>query len=147
MNNNLELLESNYCDPYCRDITLVSVVDTYTSNIFDAAVARQSSNECDTELILTLQVEGTYWACEGQPFPGLFSDPLSVESEASNMTSGELLRMISGDEMCQECPEESTHDGLVAPSPLDLLEAMKPYATVLDPICDLLSAEVLDDGR
>jgi hypothetical protein len=72
---------------------------------------------------------------------------MSVESEASNMTSGELLRMSCGDEMCQECPEESTHDGVIAPSPLDLLAAMKPYATVLDPICDLLSAEVLDDGR
>jgi hypothetical protein len=146
MNNHLDLLESNYCDPYCRDITLVSVVETYTSNIFDA-VARQAPNKCDTELILTLQVEGTYWTCEGYPFPGLFSDPLSVGSEASNMTSDELIRMISGDEMCQQCSEESTHDGLIAPSPLDLLEAMKPYATVLDPICDLLSAEVLDDGR
>jgi hypothetical protein len=72
---------------------------------------------------------------------------MSVESEASNMTSGELLWMISGDEMCQECPEESNHDGVIAPSPLDLLAAMKPYATVLDPICDLLTAEVLDDGR
>jgi hypothetical protein len=57
MNNNLELMESNYCDPYCRNITLVSVVETSISNIFDV-VARQSPNDCDAELILTLQVEG-----------------------------------------------------------------------------------------
>jgi hypothetical protein len=146
IHNNLEQVTSNYCDPYCREITLVSIVEADSSNIFEAS-ARQS-NECDTELTLTLQVEGTYWACEGSPFPGLFSDPMADEEMASNTTtSGELVRMINGNEMCQKCLEDSVLDGLIAPSSSDLLEAMEPYVTVLEPICALLSTKVLDDEK
>jgi hypothetical protein len=145
IHNNLEQVKSNYCDPYCREITLVSVVETNTSKIFEAST--RQSDECDTELTLTLKVEGTYWACESSPFPGLFSDPMADEEEASNTTSGELGMMINENEMCQKCPEDSVSDGLIAPSPSDLLEAMEPYVTVLEPICALLSAEVLDDEK
>jgi hypothetical protein len=138
IHNTLGEMKANYCDPYCREITDVSVIETETSNIFE--VSERQGNECDTELKLTFQLEGTYWACEGDPFPGLFADPTN-ESQALGMTG-----MVLGDTKCQVCPEDSS-SGPIAPTSAEFLEAMKPYTTVLNPICELLSAEVVDDGK
>ena len=141
IDNELNELQSSYCDPYCREISDVVVVETATANIVETS--ERQATECDTELKLTFRVAGTYWACEGFPFPGLFSDPMeSGDADALKMTA-----IMMENAACQVCPEDSVSNGLNAPTSDELLNAMKPYMTVLPGICELRSAEVLDDSK
>ncbi|KAG7355216.1 hypothetical protein IV203_004572 [Nitzschia inconspicua] len=137
--NNLGDGQGSYCDPICRKITQISVVETVTENIFESS--EQQANNCDTELKVTLSVGGTYWACEGVPFPGLFSEPMSDDQVFDSIGAN------AEDTTCQVCHDDSTIAGINEPTSLNLLKTMKPYMTVLGSICDLLSAEVYDDGK
>ncbi|KAG7359254.1 hypothetical protein IV203_015843 [Nitzschia inconspicua] len=136
--NNLGDGHGGFCDPFCRKITQVSIVETVTENIFDSS--EQQANICEKELKVTLSVGGTYWACEGVPFPGLFSEP------TSDNQGYDSIGKMAEDTTCQVCIDDSNIDRLNGPTSLDLLEAMKPYVTVLGSVCDLLSAEFLDEG-
>lgn len=117
------------------------MVETDTVSILETS--QRQALECDTELKLTFLVEGTYWGCEGSPFPGLFSDAMDSDAEALNMT-GMILKQKAS---CQVCPEDTLGEGLPAPTADDLLESMQPYMAALPTICELQSAEVLDDGK
>mmetsp|Transcript_16806 Transcript_16806/g.27270 ORF Transcript_16806/g.27270 Transcript_16806/m.27270 type:complete len:201 (-) Transcript_16806:184-786(-) len=157
LHNQLEVA-TDYCDPYCRDITYVTVMSANQTNIFAAnttgsSFAREST--CDSELRLSFSLNGTFWACEDQPFPGLFSsgpngtnleDDFTMTAEARSFGYRFLeIFQAEEEEMCPSCPANST-SSVIPPSAMDLAEVMAPFVEVLPVICDLTSVEVLDDG-
>jgi hypothetical protein len=65
LNNDFDSSATNYCDPYCREITGVVLTNTeWAGNTTDAIIQDYG---CNAYLEMTFEVEGTYVACEGTP--------------------------------------------------------------------------------
>jgi hypothetical protein len=146
LQNRFEDAAVNYCDPYCRTITDVVVVD----NNAVAATAKQAT-DCTIEVQITLAAEGTYWGCDGQGFPGLFASDGGRQLKTTT-SSTRMDRVLSPKDStttstskstCPACTDVDTTLDLSAPGPDDLLSIMGPYVEVLPAVCDLLSAEIL----
>jgi hypothetical protein len=125
-----------FCDPHCRQITTIDILSS-SKKENEQAMDRQGE-ECTEQVDLIFGVTGTYWTCPDESFPGLFSD----SSEASSVVA-EARQAMPKAASCPACPGNS-----VTPSPQDYAKAMTPFVTVLGPVCDLVSMNVvnLDDG-
>jgi hypothetical protein len=141
--NQLEQAQTNFCDPFCRTITATTVVNSAITAAA-AAQAKQgdtTNGSCDSQLQLTLSVDGTYWGCEDTVFPGLFtiSDQARYLRTAA-ARSGFSPRALQEGETCPVCTGDAASLEFSAPSVDQLKEAMQTYVTVLPGICELTSA-------
>jgi len=101
-------------------------------------------------LELTFSLEGTYWGCEDEEFPGLFSPDTGARQLK---TTQNFLRKPSPPRFLEEeydecpvCPEDSSTTGLTAPTSESLLELMNPYVAVLPAVCELTSAKIVENS-
>jgi hypothetical protein len=108
-------------------------------------------------------VEGTYWGCEGEEFPGLFamdgsrrqlmdtiSPFLRSKTEPSTPSSSATIVRLLDDvdnifnSTCMVCTDDDSTLELPTPTSDDLLSIMQPYVEVLPAICELVSAEIVE---
>ena len=126
----------DYCDPYCRTITNIEVMGyELTGNITNATYVEDG---CDDTLVVSYAIDGSFLACEGADFPGMFSQ------------LRRRLRSLRGDnrflqEACGECSDGGDGIGEIAPTEEDLVEIMDPFVTVLPTVCQLSSIDAMDD--
>lgn len=171
LSNQLEQARADYCDPYCRMISAVTVDSNSLMTSEATAEARQAgTDDCDAMLELTFNVEGSYYGCEDTVFPGLFASPEArrmlrasvVGSSSSNvrflqdaeedmmeeeamMEDGEMEDTTEDDmdASCPVCPDDVQSLGLVSPTSAQLKNVIKPFVTVLPAICGLNKVEVI----
>jgi hypothetical protein len=164
--NQLEVEEASFCDPFCRKISYVRVenatkVDTWT--VVEDTTFFDSTASCTQELELIFSIGGTWVGCTGteSSFPGLFSIP-SVGDNIFNdqkvrrrrlpsrTTSQHNLRHVNNRELqdgiegCGVCPSSVDSLGMLAPSSQGLHEAMQPFITVLPAVCEIVSIELVE---
>ncbi len=150
IHNELEQVYETFCDPYCREITKEIVANASSSNIFEHLNDNSSVEQrevCNKHLELTVIVGGTYWACEGEPFPGIFSGYSTLDQGgAEDSGDGGTLNSSSfqlEESSCPVCSKEAASQRIASPTLSGLIDAMSQYITVLDSICELISIEAL----
>ena len=166
LSNQLEAAQEDFCDPFCRTISAVTV-DSNSLMGGDATAEARQSGECDSMLEMTFVVEGTFVGCEDTAFPGLFapaarrhlrSSSFTVRSlqdaeedmmmEEEDMEEDMMMEeedMMMEDSMadCPVCPDDVESLGLVSPSNQMLKNVMKDFVTVLPAICNLNKVEII----
>jgi uncharacterized membrane protein YhaH (DUF805 family) len=178
LHNELDGFKATYCDPHCREVTGVRITSGQSADtLFDgnstagededaSSNATATTAGCDSEIYLTMVLEGYWWGCADEEFPGLFSDfaggnnntanifddgsnGTTVTAEARNGGDGRrFLQDVSGIEeyYCPVCSANSSSlTNITAPSPEELVAAMSPYMTVLPSVCELTSITIVDD--
>jgi hypothetical protein len=146
---------SNYCDPYCREISHVEVASAdFTNDV----VEDDATDGCDAYLEMVFAVNGTYTACEGTPFPGLFTPSSTrrlMPSYESTLRGGGLSsqrngmnRFLDSDaSTCGVCSVGGNSIAYVAPTIEELTEQVEPYVTVLPSVCELVSVDILEVAK
>jgi len=83
-----------YCDPYCRQITSVSVVN---STLMESTTESSTSNVCTSNLELVFALSGTYSVCQGEDpvFPGLFTEPSANDNVFDSGTRRRQMLSLS----------------------------------------------------
>ena len=161
--NQLEVEETSYCDPFCRKITSVLIQDTKkvdTGTVIEDKLFLDSTASCTQELELTFAIGGTWVGCTGSEssFPGLFSipsvtdnifDDQKIRRQLSSTVSQHNLRHVSSRNLqdiegCGVCPTDVDSFGMLAPSSKGLHEVMQPFITVLPAVCEIVSIELVE---
>jgi hypothetical protein len=154
LKNELAAATSEYCDPYCRDITSINV----TSNTLTTpeAEARQSGPNCDATLELTFSVMGTFVGCNDTVFPGLFSSGRRQLVQVQQPKLRFDVRRALEDEMdmegteedmdmtaeCPSCLDDESTLGFASPSLDGVKTLLSDYVTVLPAVCELTDAVI-----
>jgi hypothetical protein len=163
LQNEIEEAAADYCDPYCREISDVVVTSSNVISSDSSVVTAKQATDCSMEIQLTFAVEGTYWGCEGEEFPGLFamdgsrrqlmdtiSPFLRSKTEPSTPSSSATIVRLLDDvdnifnSTCMVCTDDDSTLELPTPTSDDLLSIMQPYVEVLPAICELVSAEIVE---
>ena len=164
LNNDFDSSATNYCDPYCREITGVVVINTeWAGNTTDSNF---QDNGCNAYLEMIFEVEGTYVGCDGTPFPGLFANPsvtrrflsdlatipfsksflrgggLSSMKEES-LDSGHRYLQPTDGAACGECSAEGEITP-IAPTTEELTQQLEPFITVLPSVCEISALNTLE---
>ncbi|KAG7345635.1 hypothetical protein IV203_033166 [Nitzschia inconspicua] len=151
--NELSASLNEYCDPYCRQITGLTVLSNELISPEESADSRQSS-DCDATLKLVMGIEGTFVGCEDTPFPGLFSagrrQLIQIQRSKVRMNLNTPRFLQPGaegtemDPMCPSCPDDSNSLGLQAPAVPSMVEILDGFVSVLPAICELTDAEIVE---
>mmetsp|Transcript_56846 Transcript_56846/g.138384 ORF Transcript_56846/g.138384 Transcript_56846/m.138384 type:complete len:333 (-) Transcript_56846:2578-3576(-) len=157
LKNELSAAADAYCDPYCRDITEISVVSN-TLTVPDepaAAEARQAGEDCAGTLDLTFEIKGTFVGCEDTEYPGLFaSGRRQLVQVQRSQVRFDMTRALEGhtmmetEEMEVTCPscDDSTL-GLASPTLDGVKTLVSDFVTVLPAICEVTGAEIVPSER
>jgi hypothetical protein len=144
LSNQLEAAQEDYCDPFCRKITAVTV-DSNSLMAGEATAQARQASSCDAMLEMTFNVEGTYVGCEDTEFPGLFAAE-TRRALRKNLRSAVVRSLQDAEEeatACPVCPDDVDSLGLVSPSNQALKNVMMDFVTVLPAICELRKVEII----
>jgi hypothetical protein len=154
LQNELEATATNYCDPYCRQITDVSLVgSSFVGNVTDEDLTAEG---CTAYLEMVFGVDGTYTGCEDTPFPGLFATPNATRRSLlgpETFLRGGFFgydetnedRFLQTSDGCGECDAEST--GPSSPTTEEMVERMNPYISVIPAVCELTSVDMAEIAK
>jgi hypothetical protein len=150
--NELTQSLSEFCDPYCRQIDSITVLSNELSTS-DISEARQADDGCDSTLVLTFGVVGSYVGCEDTEFPGLFSSgrrqlvhiqPSKIRRNMNVRRFLEDMEADGGAVMCDSCPDGSNTLGLPAPTVDAMSELLSDFVAVLPAICEVTDAQIVN---
>jgi hypothetical protein len=165
LENKLEEAAGSYCDPWCRKISSVQVMDYALNTNASLMEENDLNNKCNGELELVFVVEGTFWGCQDEEFPGVFSTASLAEHDDGEETTTATAQVKNANgssrrrrrrrlpwlqqqqlrglnpETCTVCAADSVGT-ITTPTSDQLIQAMTPYVTVLPDICYVLSADL-----
>jgi hypothetical protein len=170
LKNELDLtVTEDYCDPYCRTITDITIVNNTLTSLDEVVeTSRQDTggdnqDDCTATLQLTFEITGTYVGCEDTEFPGLFSpgrrqlidvkqpqlrfDVNRALQQEKNDMDGVDSRRDMEEVTCPSCSDDESTLGFVSPTLDGVQTLLSDFVAVLPGICEVTSADVVPAKR
>jgi hypothetical protein len=115
-----EFHDSDYCDPYCRNLVSVNATGY---KVVDGEVSAESQERgCENLVALSVAISGTYVGCPNAAFPGLFT--LSAPSTGAEEDEAGTAEARGGRQLWEVAVAKAM-EGLAAPQVIESFNVKK----------------------